>query len=196
MIESNPIVVAGTVGNTTALEENGPFTESYLTGWYTVQGDLTAIFAYSNDWIYCKVGKRQRKGMKGYLSLYDQFLLPNNVDHMEYLSENSLQNAVYHREKNNNTFDKYVMIQKELHIILENLEQHGYKIIDDHLKVQLLLAGIKYGSLKSVKSTILASAPYRQDYDVSVILYKYYIKQAQDTNTELNILGVGTRSGD
>ena len=115
---------------------------------------------------------------------------------MEYLSENSLQNAVYHREKNNNTFDKYVMIQKELHIILENLEQHGYKIIDDHLKVQLLLAGIKYGSLKSVKSTILASAPYRQDYDANVIIYKDYIKQAQNTNVEFNISGYGNGAGE
>ena len=95
---------------------------------------------------------------------------------MAYAAEKILQNEVYHGE--------------------QKLEGHGYKGIVEHSKVWYLSTGIKYGTLKSVKAIILASAPYRQDYDVSVILYKYYIKQAQDTNTELNILGVGTRSGD
>ena len=64
------------------------------------------------------------------------------------------------------------------------------------LKVWYLIAGIKYGALKSVKATILESAPYRQGYDASLILYKDYIKQTQDKNVELNILGVGTGAGE
>ena len=70
--------------------------------------------------------------------------------------------------------------------------EHGYKGIDECSKVQYLIAGIKYGALKSVKATILESAPYCQGYDASLILYKDYIKQTQDKNVELNILGVGT----
>ena len=70
---------------------------------------------------------------------------------------------------------------------MENLEEHGYKGIDERLKVRYLIAGIKYGALKSVKAKILASAPYYQDYDASVIIFKDYIKQAKDTNVGLNI---------
>ena len=79
---------------------------------------------------------------------------------------------------------------------MENLEEHGYKVINERLKVRYLIACIKYGALNSAKAKILASAPYRQDYDASVILYKYYIKQAQDTNSKLNISGVGTGAGE
>ena len=79
---------------------------------------------------------------------------------------------------------------------MEHLEEHAYKVIDELLKFWYIIAGIKSGALKSFKATILASAPYCQDYDASVIIYKDYIKQEQDTNAELNISGVGTRSGD
>ena len=75
---------------------------------------------------------------------------------------------------------------------MENLEEHVYKGIDERLKDRYLLVGIKYGALNSVKSKILAYKIYCQDYDASVILYTYYIKQAQDTNVELNISGVAT----
>ena len=122
----------------------------------------------------------------------DHYLGPNNVDHVVSAAENILQNLVYHGERNNNTFKRYITIQKKQHTILENLEQNGYKGIDDRSKVWYLIAGIKSSALNSFKAKILASAPYRQDYDASVILYNDYIKQAQDTNVELNISGVGT----
>ena len=75
---------------------------------------------------------------------------------------------------------------------MENLEEHGYKGINERLKVQYLIAGTKSVELNSVKAKILAYAPYCQDYDASVILYKDYIKQAQDTSVELDISGVRT----
>ena len=42
----------------------------------------------------------------------------------------------------------------------------------------------------------MASEYYLQGYDASVIIDKDYIKQAQDTNVELNISGFGTGAGD
>ena len=76
------------------------------------------------------------------------------------------------------------------------MKEHGYKGIDERSKVWYPIAGIKSGALNSVNTTILASAPFYQDYDTSVIIYKYYINKAQDTNIELNISGVGTGSGE
>ena len=79
MIERAPILVAGIVGNTAALEANGPFTASYLTDQDTVWAKLTAIVVYSTAWTYHKVGKVQHIDMKGYLpcviTTLDQIIL-------------------------------------------------------------------------------------------------------------------------
>ena len=83
-------MVSGTVGNTASLEASVPFTASYLNGRATFWGRLNSIFAYSTAWTYCKVVKRNSNGRKGYLDLYDHFLIPNNVDNMESAAENIL----------------------------------------------------------------------------------------------------------
>ena len=106
-------MVAGAVINPAALEANGPLTASYLTDWDTVWGKLTAIFADYTAWEYREVGKRQLNARKVSLAFYDKFLKLINYDHMLYVSENIIQNAVYHGERKNNTFERYVMIQKE-----------------------------------------------------------------------------------
>ena len=103
-------MVAVIVGTTAALEANGPFTTSYLTAWATVRVNLTAIFADSTDWEYCKVGKRQCNGRKGCLALRNHYLGPSNVDNMVSAAKIILQNSVYHGKQNNSSFDRYVMI--------------------------------------------------------------------------------------
>ena len=82
-------------------------------------------------WTYCKVGKRQRNGRKIYLVLRYHYLGPNNVDHVVSATEKIIQSTVYYAERNNNTFESYITIQKEQRAILENLEEHGYKGIDE-----------------------------------------------------------------
>ena len=79
------------------------------------------------------------------------------------------------------------MIQKDQHTILVNLEEHGYKGINEYSKVCYLIAGIKSVALNSIKAKILASAQYCQYYDVIVIIYIDYIKKAHDTNSKFNI---------
>ena len=108
-------MVAVIVGTTAALEANGPFTTSYLTAWATVRVKLTAIFADSTDWEYCKVGKRQCNGRKGCLAFLDHYLGQNIVYHMVSAAEKILQNALYHGEQNNNTSERFFFkIKKNL----------------------------------------------------------------------------------
>ena len=76
----------------------------------TVWEKLTSIFEDSTAWTYCKVGKRQINGRNGYLALRDNYLGTNNVDHIASEAENIIQNTVYHGERNNNTFERYVTI--------------------------------------------------------------------------------------
>ena len=79
---------------------------------------------------------------------------------------------------------------------MEKLEEHGYKDINEPSKVRWLIVGIKSSTLNYVKYKILASAPYYQNYDASVVLYKDYIKQLKDVNIELNISGVSTEASE
>ena len=87
------IAVAGVVSTTVYLEASGPFTATYLTDRATVWA-LTDIFADSTAWTYCRVGKSQRNGSKGYLSLRDHYLRPNNVYHMESADKKILHSVV------------------------------------------------------------------------------------------------------
>ena len=75
------------------------------------------------------------------------------------------------------------------------MEDHGYKSINDISKVWYLISGVKYDALNSVKTVVLAPTTYCQYFDARVPLYKDYIQQAQYTEVELNISGVGTEAG-
>ena len=119
----------GLKGTLEALEEKIPFTSLYLTDRATVWGNLTDIFADSTAWTYCKVGKRHHNDRKGYLSLYDHFLGPNNVYHTESAAKKILHNKVYHGKQNNKTFERYVTIQKDHNTILENLKTMDTKVL-------------------------------------------------------------------
>ena len=104
IISRSPIVVSVTVSTTVDLEANDPFATSYLTDKATFLGNLNSTFVDSAAWTYFKVGKRQHNFSNRYLAFYDHFLVPNNVDHMGSAAEKILQNTLYHRERNNNTF--------------------------------------------------------------------------------------------
>ena len=115
---------------------------------------------------------------------------------MASAAENILQNAVYHGERKNNTFERYITIQKEQHTILGNLEENGYRGINERSKFWYLIAGIKSSTLNFVNTTALAYSPYCQDFDACVALYKDYIKQAQDIKVEFNISGIGIKASE
>ena len=65
-------------------------------------------------------------------------------------------------------------VHKEHHNVLTSLEQHGYKGIDDHFKVNFFIDGIKTTSLDTIKATITSSDEYHSNFDTCVTLYKDY----------------------
>jgi hypothetical protein len=189
MIARAPILVPGTAGIIADLEVNGPFTESFMTDRTTAWDKIAVLFQNHEAWTYAKPARRTRNGRAGFFGVYNHFLGPNNVDHMASKAERRLRDVNYHGEKRNWTFEKYVTVHKEQHHVLTNLEQHGYKGIDDRSKVRFLIDGIKTTRLDTVKATILSSDEYRADFDKCVTLYKDFIKQS-DGQLELKIAAV------
>jgi hypothetical protein len=78
------------------------------------------------------------------------------------------------------------------HAILEELKEHGYAGIDERSKVQHLLAGIKTGSLDSVKTRIMSDASLRSNFDSCVNLFQDFLKQTNAIVKEVTIASVKT----
>ena len=66
---------------------------------------------------------------------------------MASIAEKKLAMMTYTGECRRWTFEKYVMLHKDQHSILEGLTKHGYAGIDKRSKVRYLLDGIKMDDL-------------------------------------------------
>ena len=194
MIARAPILEPTAAGVVAELEANGPFVDSYMTDRTMAWDKIANIFQAHQAWTYAKSARRSRNARKGYFGIYNHYLGPNNVDHMASKAERCLQATCYRGETKGWNFEKYVTLHKEQHHILEGLERHGYKGIDDRSKVRYLNDGIKTTKLDTIKAAILASTNRRSDFDGCVTLYKDFITQSGD-HPDLKIAGLSTDDG-
>ena len=98
---------------------------------------------------------------------------------MALLAEKKLAMTMYSGERRHWTFEKYVMLHKDQHSILEGLIKHSYAGIDEHSKVRYLLDGIKMDDLNMIKGQILATAALHNDFDACVTLFRDYLLQVK-----------------
>ena len=77
------------------------------------------------------------------LAFPDQFLGPNNTNHIQKQAEQKLLSFSYQGEGKNWTFERFVTAHKEHHTILEGLTNHGYCGLDVRTKVTRLIERIK-----------------------------------------------------
>ena len=170
-------------------ENDGPFTDSFISDRMALWRLGASLFKNTEAWPYYKVGKKNEDGRKGFRSVWNHYLGPNNVDHMASAAEKVLATASYHGEKKSWNFEKYATLHMEQHNILESLVEHGYTGIDARSKVRYLNDGIKTSALDAVKNHILSDNILRGEFS----LYKDFIKQQGTSERQsLNIAGVET----
>jgi hypothetical protein len=177
-------------------DSSGAFTATYLSdrskGWEL----LSALTRDQDCWTYVRPAQRDRDGRMAFLGLKNHFLGANNVDNMSARAERQLRSNPYTGEKRRWNFEKYVKLQKDQHIILEGLIEHGYSGIDNRSKVRLLLDGIKTTSLDTVKTRIMSEATLRSDFDACVNLFKDFIDQRSSSELrEVHIAAVHQGGG-
>ena len=189
MIARAPILDPTAAGAFTNLKACGPFVDTYMTDHTMAWDTIANIYQDFQAWTYAKPAKHSRNGRQGYFGIYNYYLGPNNVDHMASMAEQRLQTTCYCGKTKRWNFDKYATLHKEQHHVLEGLKMHGYKGIDDRLKVRNLKDSIKTTKLDTVKAVILTSADHRSDFDGCVNLYKDFIKQ-NDMQPELRIAAI------
>ena len=60
---------------------------------------IAILFQNHEAWTYAKPVRLYRNGRLGYFGIYNHYLGPNNIDHMESKSERRLCDVSYHGEK-------------------------------------------------------------------------------------------------
>ena len=157
---------------------------------------LCAIFQQSEAWTYYKAGKKYRDGRIYFQLIYNHYLVPQHVGHIENKSEKTLCNATYSGDKRYRNFEKYATTQKEQQNILKGIVEHGYTGVSNRTKVRHLMEGIKETSLDAVKSQILASIDLRREFPDCVTLYKDFVKATANVNGNVQIAAVVGGGGD
>ena len=172
------------------------FSDQYMHDNHTYFDLPHNIFHDKPAYTYMRKFARARNGHGAILALKAQYLGANSVNSMATRAENRLQTLRYEREARCWNFDSYLRNHLEQHIILEGLEVHGYKGLDERSKVRHLMNGIKTTDLDSVKSQILAHPTLQSDFSKASGLYTDFIKARgnglgnEPRNT--GISGVGT----
>ena len=176
--------------------EDSPYCETYKIDNVAVFDKLAAMTRDHECWTYVKPSQRTKNGRQAFLSLWNHYLGPNNVDNMASKAERKLAATQYFGEKKRWNFEKYVSLQKEQHTTLHRLEEHGYAGIDDRSKVRWLMDGIKTDALDSVKTNIMSNVALRSDFDGCVTLFKDFISQKNSSiNPNINVSQVTTSEG-
>ena len=118
--------------------EDGPFVDTFIIDRVKVWEKLSVLMISAEAWTYFKIGRKSKDGRKAFLAVDGHYLGPNNVDHLARSAERKLHNLAYRSERKGWNFEKYVTAHKEQHTILQGLEEHGYKGIDERSKVRSL----------------------------------------------------------
>jgi hypothetical protein len=145
--------------------------------------------------VYIKPALRTRHGRDAHMLLFDHFLGPNNVGNMASEAKTKLVSTLYNGEKKRSTWETYVMIHTEQHLVLNGLKDYGYAGIDDSSKVHHLLKVAKTTKLDVCKKQVMASPPLGDNFAATVEIYSTFIKQMKAENPQLNVSEVSFAHG-
>jgi len=166
------------------------FTQTFLDDRAKVWELLSALTRDLECWSYVSPAQKSRDGRAAFFNLKMHYLGVNHVDNMAAMAEKKLQTNVYPGETRKWNFEKYVRVQVDQHVILNNLREHGYAGIDRRTMVRHLLAGIKTTALDHVKTRILSNAFLRENFSACVNLFQDFITQKESDPTSITIAAI------
>ena len=86
-------------------EEIGAFTDFFITDSFLIWDKIVAIFQGSDAWTYLKTSKKHCDGRLEFRIIYNDYLVPSNIDYMTAGAEKKLDQCSYTGEKRNWTFE-------------------------------------------------------------------------------------------
>ena len=145
--------------NPQGTEEDAPFDNSFIADRGEIWYFISPLIIKKETWTHIKRTRMSRDGRKAMLAFRDQFLGPNNVDHIQKQAGKKLLSLSYQSERKNWNFERFVIAQKE------GLTDHRYCGMDVRTKVNRLLDGIQTESLDTVKAKIFQDRELNRDFE-------------------------------
>jgi hypothetical protein len=124
--------------------------QAYVNDSMEVWSYMANITRAHDCWTYVKPAQRTKYERRAFLLLWNQILVPNNVDNMASEAEANLGSVSYTGERKKWTWEKYVQIHTEQHAVFNGLTDYGYSGIEIGTKFRNLMAG-------TVKSAVMDS---------------------------------------
>ena len=130
---------------------------------------LSKVFTDMDVHVYLKQRKSMKDGQAVFFNVHKQFLGLDHVVRQAAEAEGKLQSSHNDGERKACDWDKYVLLHKEQHAIMESLTDYGYSVMDNGPKVHHFFQGIKSSKLEEVDNVIQAQPEkYGTDFDTTM----------------------------
>jgi hypothetical protein len=137
-------------------EQHGPFANQFKIDARKVWTVLHAVWGSSSVWTHVKKFDKEQNGRKAYRALYAHFFGGSRATTMTTAIHTRLRNLTYTGDMMNYNFDKYVANHVSQHNTAANLVEFGGAELEENLKINYFMTGIKCGDLDTVKNGIVA----------------------------------------
>ena len=122
---------------------------------------------------HIKNHKFKKDGRGAFYAIHSKWLGPNHVNTTASEAEAALQMSMYDGEMEQG---KVCIPTCQVHIIIENLKEYGYQVLDLRSNVQYLLNGFRYEKLSTAVATVKAHPDkYEKDFDAVVAFLTQYM---------------------
>jgi hypothetical protein len=115
-------------------------------------------------------------GRQAFLTLERQFLGQHHYDNQANEAQRILETTFYDGETRKFTFDTYVRIHLQQHVILSNLVKHGaHTGINETMKTRHFIQNIRAPYLQSAISVCMSNDDIKQNFDRCVAFFRDHV---------------------
>ena len=130
---------------------------------------LSKVSTDMDTYVYVKQRKGIQDGQAVFFNIHKHFLGPEHVARQAAEAEEKLQNSCCDGERKKWDWEKYVVLHKEKHAIMESLTDYGYSGMGNGTKVCHFLHSIKSSKLDAAVNVVWAHPDkYGTDFDATL----------------------------
>ena len=179
-------------------EKTGPFHPSFLADTKKVWSVLHAMWGTSGVWTHVKSFDKTQNGRQVYRTLMRHFFGGNKVSTMMTGVHTALRGLTYSGDTKHFTFDKYVTNHVNQHNTADRLTDYGAAKLDEHIKIDYFMTGIKSSEFDATKNNVTANRDNFTDFDTVKNLFVEFRRlqhASRPAGTSRTIASVGRGGG-
>ena len=146
-------------------EKTGPFYPAYLADTKKVWSILHALWGNSGVWTHVKSFDKAQNRRQVYRTLMRHFFGGNKVSTIMTGIHTTLRGLTYSGDTKHFSFDKYVTNHVNQHNLADRLTDYGAAKLDEHIKIDYFMTGIKSSEFDATKNSVTANRDNFTDFD-------------------------------